>query len=217
MLHELETLVSNLVVALSKKDLSKYPVLTVYRHHMTLNIDPDDQLHELFENLDFDNAELADLLLCSGTEVVRLHDKLIGLKINEFDPSAPTAIYWLSKKEDCTHTEMNGLYDSVKTFLDSIPEEGRPGQRIALGDCGGLIPWRSVQHHIVNNPRDIVLGCLNHPHRFFTPSAGLYVKMKDAKDTEVYPSLDYISLSDLQSEEPVWFTVGKTVRNTIVL
>ena len=58
---------------------------------------------------------------------------------------------------------------------------------------------------------------MKHPHRFFTPSPALYVRMKDANDIEVLPSLDYVSLDDVRSEEPIWFTVGKTVRNSIVL
>lgn len=217
MTYELETLVRNLIVALSKKDISKYPKLDVYRHHMRLTVDPDDQLHGLFDNIDLDNKALLDLLTCSSADVVRLHEHLLGLRLNEFDPSTPAAVYWLRVDERCRGETMSGLYDSVKTFLDSIPEGERLGQRISLGDCSGLVTWKVVQRHIVNNPRDIVLANLNHPNRFFTPSVGLYTKMRDAKDDEVLPSLDYVSVDDVRNTEPTWFTVGKIVRNSIVL
>lgn len=217
MIHELETMVSNLIVALSKKDISKYPLLEVYRHHMRLVVDQDDQLHELFENLDFANTDLIDLLNCSGAEFVKLHDNFYGLRLNQFSPDSQEAVYWISAKDSVRGQSMSELYDSVKAFLTSIPEEKRPNQRIALGECGGLVTWTVVQRHIANNPRDVVFGCLAHPNRFFTPSPGLYVKIRDAKGDIVVPSLDYVSQTDIHNEEPTWFTVGKTVRNSIVL
>lgn len=217
MIHELESLVGNLVVALSRKELNAYPLLHVYRNHMSLVIDPTDQLHEMFNNLDLDNEELRDLLKCSGAEVVTLHDKLIGLRLNEFSPTEPTAIYWLSKKDGCKGLDMSEFYDTVDNFIEAIPEAERPGQRVMLGGCGKLIDWRIVQRHIINNPRELVLGCLNHPQRFFAPSPSLYVRMRDAKETHVLPSLDYLAQSDVESEEPIWFTVSKPVRSTITL
>lgn len=217
MIHELETMVGNLIVALSKKDISKYPLLEVYRHHMRLTVDQDDQLHGLFENLDFDNTDLIDLLMCSGAEFVKLHDNFYGLRLNQFSPDNQEAVYWINTKDNVRGKPMSDLYDTVKTFLDAIPEEKRANQRIVLGECGGLVKWEVVQRHIANNPRNAAFGCLNHPNRFFTPSPDIYVKIRDAKGELVVPSLDYISLTDIHAEEPTWFTVGKTVRNSLVL
>ncbi|QXO10278.1 hypothetical protein pEaSNUABM37_00319 [Erwinia phage pEa_SNUABM_37] len=216
MIHELEKIVQNLVVAISSMDVNEYPRATVYRHHMDLTINPLDKIHSLFDFVDMSDSDLRDLFLCSGAEVVTLNESMTGLRINDYNGKG-SPVYWINVDTKLRDQAMNDQYNSVNNFMENIAVEERAEQCVVMGDCGNLINWRSVQRHIVNNPRDLVLGCLNHPNRFFTPSPTLYVRMKDAKETEVLPSLDYLAQSDVQSEEPVWFTVGKTVRNTIVL
>lgn len=216
MLQELEKFIQNLVVTISNLDIGEYPLLTVYRHHMELTPHPSDKLHGLFEYIDMNDAELKDLFMCSGATVVDLNGSMIGLRVGDYHGKGEP-IYWISCDTNLRHLAMSDQYDSVETFLTNIEEEERPLQRINLGNCGKLITWRSVQNHIVNNPRDLVLSCLNHPNRFFTPSPTLYVRMKDAKDNEVLPISEYLSESDLRSEEPIWFTVSKAVRTAIVL
>lgn len=217
MLSELETLTENVIAALSRKALDDYPQLNLYRHHMQLTVQPTDQLHALFDRLDWDNAALKDLLLCCGAEVVTLDTHLLGLRLNAFDQTLPTAVYWIKCNTQLSELPMSAFYDTVHTFVESIPEEQRAYQRIQFGECSQLVTWNSILNHIVNDPRAAVFGCLNHRHRFFTPSADLYVRAKNRQDKPVYPTSDLLTPDDLAADNAVWFMVRGDVRTTVAL
>lgn len=205
---ELETLVTNLAMALNDLDLDELPWLGVYRHNVSLNIASVDQLHQLFNLVDVEDLYVKDLLQCCCIEVVKLHDSLIGLKLrshrSNLDP-----IYWLRADDKLSGEPMSRVYDSLVEFIDSIPDERKEAQRINLVKCGALIPWRSVLNHIVNRPGDVLLGCLNHPQRFFTPSVGLYVKIKgNHAQLDIEPDEGILTKEDY-GDDSVWFTISE--------
>lgn len=216
MQSELEQIVGNIVRAISEMDVIEYPTLVVYRHHMELNVASVDQLHQLFNLVDLTDPEFKDLLKCHNAEVFTLHGQVTGIRIEKFD-GAPAGMYWLGCNETLRGDAMSEFYDTVATFMESIDEEHRKAQCVELGLCGGLINWRSALNHIVNNPRELVLGSLDHPKRFFTPSTTLYVSAKDRRDDLIIPVSSYVSEADALREEPRWFTVRKDVRSTTVL
>lgn len=217
MQSELETIIQNLVVQLSSKDITEYPLLSVYRHHMELIVHPGDQLQRMFDNVDLTNKELQDLFTCCGASIVTLNNALLGFRLNEFDATEPTAVYWIKCRNDLREHAMSDLYDTVKNFMDAIPETEHPGQRIKLNGCGGLISWENVLNQIAENPRNSVFGCLNHPRRFFSPSPDLYVKARDNRGVLLQSTSDYLSTSDQQVDHPVWFVVRTGALNTISL
>lgn len=214
--QELEQIVLNIADAINTYDPSTYPTLEAYRHHMRLIIRPEDQIHQLFNLVDLDDKELQDILQCRGIEVVKLNDQLTGLRL-EHHNSSEAPIYWIKCNTELRGVAMSEFYDSLTNFMAAIPEEKHGFQRIKLTGCGKLIPWRSALNHIVDNPRELILGCLNHPHRYFTPSADLYVRSKARKDDAIYPTSDFVSLADMDASESLWFTIRSEVRSTTVL
>lgn len=214
---ELETIIQNLVVQLSSKPLDDYPMLSVYRHHMELLVNQNDQLHRLFDNVDMDDTELRDLLTCCGASVVTLHDDLLGLRLNEFDSAETTAVYWIKCRNDIRDQAMSDLYDTVANFMSTIPETEHPGQRVKLNGCGSLISWENVLHQVAENPRNATFGCLNYPRRFFSPSPDFYVKVRDNRCNLIQSASEYLSAADQQVDMPIWFMVKVGNVNTIAL
>lgn len=219
MQSELEAIVQNLVVQLAKKDNTAYPLLNVYRHHMDLSVSSNDQLHAIFDNIDMNNENLRDLFLCcGGTEVVTLHDSLLGLRLNSTnDNESRPGIYWLKCNSDMQGTAMSDFYDTVKGFITNLNESQVEQHRISLGQCGTLITWRTVLNHIINDPSNALFGCLDHPRRFFTPSTELYTSARNNRDTLVIPKSGYISEHTANLTEPRWFTVQKYIKYSDVL
>lgn len=215
MLAQLEQLVVNLGLAISEMNVNDYPLLSSFRSKSSIIVHQHDGYHRLLEDLDFTDPDLKDNWQSFGYEVVTLNHYLVGLRVADH-VSETRPVYWLRVKSPMSPTEYNDLYDLLAGFISSTPEDQRHAQRIELNECGALRTWQSLLRNVVENPRTLVIGNINYPGMYFSPSPDLYVRARDNRDGLVLPANTTIPADNFTSGE-VWFVIRKEPGRTIAL